>query len=114
MDGVRVQWTWDEASQTYLRSQDGEPHVVDTGERITASTVVELESVHLRSTVDARSPHVVTIGTGNTLVHRDGRAIPATWSRDRPHDPFTFRDPATGAPIPLDHGVTFLEFVRDR
>ncbi len=114
MDGVRVAWSWDPTSRTYLRSQDGAPHVTDDGTRIAAATVVELASVHVPSPVDARSPNVVTLGSGNASVHRDGRAIPATWSRERPYDPFTFHDATTGAPIPLDTGVTFLEFVRDR
>ena len=114
MDGVRVEWRWDPTGQTYLRSQDDAPHVTDDGTRIAASTVVELASVHMPSVVDARSPHVITLGSGNAVVHRDGRAIPAFWSRERPYDPFTFRDATTGSPLPLDTGVTFLEFVRDR
>lgn len=114
MDGVRVDWTWDAASGTYLRSQDGAAHITEGGVRLAASTVVELASVHVPSPVDARSPNVITLGTGNALIHRDGRAIPATWTRERPYDPFVFRD-ATGANVvPLDSGVTYLEFVRDR
>jgi hypothetical protein len=48
------------------------------------------------------------------VVHRDGRAIPAIWSRERPYDPFTFRNATGGSVLPLDVGVSFLEFVRDR
>ena len=114
MDGVRVEWAWDSASRTYLRSQDGAPHVTETGARISASTVVELATVHVPSPVDARSPNVITLGSGEARVHRDGRAVAATWSRVRPYDPFTFREATSGAVIPLDTGVTFLEFVRDR
>jgi hypothetical protein len=114
MDGVAVEWTWDPGSRTYLRSQDGVPHVTETGTRISAATVVELASVHVPSPVDARSPDVITLGSGNARVHRDGRAIPAVWSRERPYDPFTFREATNGSPLPLDVGVTFLEFVRDR
>lgn len=114
LDGVAVEWTWDGTTGTYLRSQDGQPHVTESSARISATTVVELAAVHHPSTVDGRSPHVVTLGTGNARVHRDGRAIPATWTRERPYDPFTFRDATTGAVLPLDQGTTFLEFVRDR
>jgi len=114
MDGVRVQWTWDAESGRYLRSQDDNPHTTDSGRRISASTVVELSAFHRPSTVDARSPHVVTLGSGSARVHRDGRSIAATWTRENPADPFAFTDATTGDPIPLDEGVTFLEFVRDR
>ena len=114
MDGVRVGWTWDPATRTYLRSQDGHaPPDRDGRAHLAPATVVELTSVHVPSPVDARSPNVVTLGSGSAVVHRDGRSITAVWSR-RPYDPFTFRHAASGSPIPLDVGVTFLELVRDR
>jgi hypothetical protein len=112
MDGVRVEWAWDASTGTYLRSQDGEPHVAVSGARIAAATVVELATSYVPSPVDARSPNAVTIGSGIAVVHRDGVAIPATWSRATPYDEFEFRDAATDQPIPLDTGVTFLEFER--
>ena len=114
MDGVRVEWTWDPGSGSYLRSQDGAPHLTEADVRVSASTVVELASVHVPSPIDARSPNVITLGSGNARVHRDGIAVPAIWSRERPYDPFTFREAAGGTVLPLDTGVTFLEFVRDR
>ena len=112
MDGVRVEWTWDAASGTYLRSQDGVPHVAVSGARITAENVVELATSYVPSPVDARSPNAVTVGGGIAVVHRDGIAIPATWSRATPAARFVFHDAASGQPIPLDTGTTFLEFER--
>jgi hypothetical protein len=52
------------------------------------------------------------VGTGAAAVHRDGIAIPAMWSRPTPYDPFEFVDAATGQPIPLDAGTSFIELVR--
>jgi len=46
------------------------------------------------------------------VVHRDGISIPATWSRATPYDDFEFHDAASNQPIPLDTGITFLEFER--
>jgi hypothetical protein len=46
------------------------------------------------------------------VVHRDGIAIPATWSRATAYDDFEFRDAATNQSIALDTGTTFLEFER--
>jgi hypothetical protein len=114
MDGVRVEWTWNAASGTYLRSQDGPAHVAASGNRIVANNVVEIFSHHVPSVVDARSVHPITVGAGNAVVHRDGRAIAVTWTRPSPHAPFTFVHPATGAPVPLDRGITFIQLVRDR
>ena len=112
MDGIRINWTWDAATGTYLRSQDGMPHVAVSGVRIVAANVVELATSYVPSPVDARSPNAITVGSGIAVVHRDGVAIPATWSRTTPYDDFEFRDAATDQPIPLDTGRTFLEFER--
>ncbi len=112
MDGVRVEWTWDAASGRYVRWQDGKPHVALSGARISAANVVELATSYVPSVVDARSPNAVTVGSGIAVVHRDGKAIPATWSRATATDAFAFSDAATHQPIPLDTGTTFLEFER--
>jgi hypothetical protein len=112
MDGVDVTWTWDARSGRYLRFQDGVPHLAEPDIPITASNVVIIKSKHVPSPVDARSPNPISIGSGQAVVHRDGRAIPGTWSRPSPFDPFTFFDAASGDTIPLDVGVTFVELVR--
>ncbi|MGK0276930.1 MAG: hypothetical protein ACI9N0_003329, partial [Ilumatobacter sp.] len=112
MDGVDVTWTWDVSSGRYLRFQDGAPHLAEPDIPITASNVVIIESEHVPSPVDARSPNPISIGSGKAVVHRDGRAVPGTWSRPSPFDPFTFFDAASGDTIPLDVGVTFVELVR--
>jgi hypothetical protein len=113
MDGVRVEWTWDAATGQYLRSQDGAEHLAGSGARIVARNVVVLSTQHVPSPVDARSPNPITVGTGVGVVHRAGRAIPVTWSRATAYDPFVFRHTATGAIVPLDVGVTFMELTRE-
>ena len=114
MDGVAVNWTWDAGTGSYLRSQDGTDHMAVSGARISARNVVEIFSTYVPSPVDARSPSPITVGTGTAVVHRDGRALPATWSRATPYDAFLFFDAVTGAEIPLDRGRTFIELTRDR
>jgi Protein of unknown function (DUF3048) N-terminal domain/Protein of unknown function (DUF3048) C-terminal domain len=112
MDGVAIEWTWDSTSSQYLRSQDGVEHLAASGQQISARTVVELATEYVPSPVDARSPNAITVGTGTAVVHRDGRALDAVWTRATEYDPFSFVDATTGAPVPLDGGVTFLELVR--
>jgi hypothetical protein len=112
MDGVRAGWTWDAASGTYLRSQNGNQHTAMSGARIAVNNVVEISTFHAPSPVDARSPNPVTVGGDFATVHRDGVSIPATWLRRTPYEPFTFLD-ALGQPIPLDTGTTFVELVRN-
>lgn len=111
MDGVLVDWSWDPSTGRYLRFQDGQPHTAVSGAQIAARTVVEVSSRYIPSVVDARSPHAVSVGTGNAVVHRDGLAIPVTWSRPTAYDPYTFTT-AGGAAVPLDQGTTFIELTR--
>ncbi len=114
MDGVVVDWTWDIATGTYLRSQDGQPHLAVSGAQIAARNVVEISTVYVPSPADARSPTPITVGTGTAVVHRNGIAIPVVWSRTTPYDPFEFVEPVTGQSIPVDTGTTFVELVRAR
>jgi hypothetical protein len=112
MDGVAIRWQWHKESGTYVRSQDGQPHLAESGARISAANVVELVSVHVPSPVDARSPHPITVGTGHAVVHRDGRAVPVVWSRASAYDPFEFFHVPSGVPVSLDTGHTFIELMR--
>jgi hypothetical protein len=112
MDGVVVDWMWDSTTGTYLRSQDGEPHLTVAGTQISARTVVEISTVYVPSPVDARSPTPITVGTGTAIVHRNGVAVPVTWSRATAYDPYQFVEAATGQPIMLNTGTTFIELVR--
>jgi Protein of unknown function (DUF3048) N-terminal domain/Protein of unknown function (DUF3048) C-terminal domain len=112
MDGVDVGWTWDATTGTYLRSQDGLPHVTVSGAQISARSVVEISTPYVPSPADSRSPTPVTVGTGKAVVHRNGRAIPVYWSRATPYEMFRFFDITTGQPVPLNTGITFIELVR--
>ena len=112
MDGVSVDWTWDPESGSYLRSQNGNPHVAISGNRIAVQNVVELYTDHPPSPVDARSPNPVTVGGGRAVVHRAGQRIEAVWGRATPYEAFGFSDAATGTPIRLAGGKTFIELAR--
>ena len=112
MDGVAVGWTWDTGSGTYLRTQDGVPHLAASGTQIAARNVVEVSTQYVPSPADARSPTPITIGSGSAIVHRNGKAILATWSRATAYDPFTFTSTATGQAIALNTGTTLIELER--
>jgi hypothetical protein len=112
MDGVVVDWTWDSATGTYLRSQDGQPHLTVNGTQIAALNVVEISTVYVPSPADARSPTPITVGSGPAVVHRNGKALTGMWTRPTPYDPFEFFETSTGQSIPLDTGTTFVELVR--
>jgi hypothetical protein len=112
MDGVTVRWRWDAGAGRYWRSQDGEAHTTMSGGALAADTVAVLAVAYVPSVVDGRSPEATTVGVGPAVVHRDGLAVEAVWSRASPYAPFRFFDPRTGTEIPLDVGVTWLELTR--
>jgi hypothetical protein len=111
MDGVNVVWAWDPLTGTYLREQDGRPHVASDGVQIAATNVVVMSVAYLPSRADSRSPEAQTVGAGNVVVHRNGVGVVGVWSRSSPTDPFVFTDTA-GTPIPLASGTTFIELPR--
>ena len=114
MDGVRVEWTWDPTSGQLpaVAGRRRTPRRVRRSDRRPqrGGAVVQ----HVPSPVDTRSPNPITVGTGAGVVHRGGRAIPVVWSRATAYDKFVFRHATTGAVIPLDVGITFIELERER
>jgi hypothetical protein len=111
MDGVKVDWTWDRSATTFVRSQDGKPHLDAAGEQVDAANVVVLEVDYKPSPADARSPEAQTIGTGKVTVLTAGVLVQGTWTRADRLKPFTLTDPS-GAPIALSPGRTWVELAR--
>jgi hypothetical protein len=57
---------------------------------------------------DANSPIALTTGTGDATVLIGGNAVDATWSRPTATDPYTLTDDATGEPLILPPGRTWV------
>lgn len=111
MDALTVTWVWDNASGTYLRRQRGDWHTDVDGDVVATHNVVVLSARHVTSEFDDESPHVITVGSGPAVVHRDGIAISATWSRDDPLDTFSLTAD-DGSSVTLADGTTFVELTR--
>jgi hypothetical protein len=111
MDGVAVNWTWDAATTSYLRSQGGKPHNDATLGQVNAANVVVLEVDYQPSPADARSPEAQTVGTGKVHVFTGGVMIEGTWTRNDRLQPFQLKD-STGAVIALTPGRTWVELAR--
>ena len=88
------------------------PHLAISGNQISANNVVEIYTAHPPSPVDAGSPNPITVGGGRAVIHRNGVRIEAVWGRTLPYDAFGLADAATGEPIFLDQGKTFVQLVR--
>lgn len=111
MDGVNVNWTWDTASASYLRSQGGKPHNDATLGQVNAANVVVLEVDYQPSAADRNSPEAQTVGTGTAHVFTAGVMIEGTWTRDDRLQSFQLKD-ASGAAIALTPGRTWVELAR--
>ncbi len=105
---VFVQWRYDQASGTYLRSQEKHPHTLTDGKQVSTENVVVVELDYEPSHTDRRSPDGITTGSDPAIVFTGGRMISGTWSRSGRLDPFAFTD-ASGAPVLLTPGRTFIE-----
>jgi hypothetical protein len=105
---VFVQWRYDPATGTYLRSQAGKPHLLTDGAQVSTENVVVVWLDYDASQTDRRSPDGITIGTNPTAVFTGGRIVLGTWTRATRLDPFAFADPSA-KPILLTPGRTFIE-----
>ncbi len=112
MDGIKVQWTWDDTTQTWLRLSDNKPHMDALSKtQLSTNNVVVLYVDYIPSPADGRSPEAQTIGNGNVTVYSAGKTISGTWTRTDRLQPFALTT-ADGTPILLTPGRTFVELAR--
>lgn len=105
--GHQINYTWDAVSGTWLRSQNGTPHVDEADVQIAPANVVVLETVYGRSSIDARTPEAVVTGEGKAYVFTDGKVIEGTWGRAEVTDRVVVRN-AFGVEVELTPGRTWI------
>lgn len=107
-------YTYDHATNSYLRSVAGVPQVdAADGARVIARNVVVLFmklSVDPESEPGHRRPLLGHLGTGPALVFRDGRVIEGTWSKPSAHALTRFLD-VGGQEITLVRGPIYIQVV---
>jgi len=106
-----VDWTFDPATDTYLRSQGGKKAISAEGVRFSANNVaVMVTDIEVLDAVGRRS--VRTVGEGKAWVLQDGRTIEATWKKPSVSERLVFYDQA-GDMISMNAGNTWIEVVPD-
>nr|WP_241740108.1 MULTISPECIES: DUF3048 domain-containing protein [Microbacterium] len=103
-------WTWDAASNTYLRAQEGRADTDSTGAQLSATNVVVL-----RVAIDwsyGIVPRTVMIDSGQAWISTGGSVREGTWSKDSRTAAITLTD-AVGREIRLAPGNTWVELVPD-
>ena len=107
-------WTWDTASNMWLRAEGSTPAMAASGAQLSTANVlvVDVNVVMLEGT-DAAGTHIpetIVVGQGTGLVASGGMSAPITWQKDSETAPWQFFD-ASGAPLVLNPGSTWVELV---
>lgn len=111
MPGYSVQWQYDSASNSYLRSNGGEPDVDhNTNTQIAARDVV-IQFVKQTGPVDEHMHMLYEVtGSGKMLVFQDGQVREGTWSKPSPaaRTKFTLTG---GKEVQFNRGQIWIELV---
>lgn len=104
--GFAVSFTYDAASNTYLRSRGGKPEL-DTanGKQAFASVVVVLETE--ASFLRDQYIRINTLGSGVATIWQGGQRINALWKKERPTDMLQLTN-SKGESIPLERGTVWI------
>lgn len=106
----KVGWTYDQATNKYLRSNGGSVHTdKDTGQQITADVVVVVKTAY-RTSTSVGHQAVNTTGSGDVYIFQDGVATAGTWSKSANNGQFIFKDTA-GVEVGLNPGRTWFAII---
>jgi len=105
-----VDWSYDKATNSYVRSNGGEPHIdLNTEKAVSAKNVVLLLMRESRANDGYEGNlHMLygTKGTGDAIVFQDGKEIEATWSKKSRTARLTLTD-SRGQEIKYNPGLTW-------
>ena len=111
---TEIDWEWDGSSGSWLRSQDGTPHVDLDGERVRAANVIVRFTPYrdsgVRDSTGAVVPEAEAVGEGEAWLLSDGQAQAGSWRKPSSAAPTTYTD-ADGTPFQLTPGPTWVEIL---
>lgn len=113
-DDFRVDWTYDKVSNSYLRSNGGEPHTdLVTKKQLSAKNVIVLFMKESRANDGYEGNlHMLygTKGTGKAKIFMDGKEIDGTWSKKNRQAHLFIKD-NRGQDIELNRGKIWFSVV---
>ena len=106
-----VSYDWDQATNSYLRTQGGGAHNDREGGRIAPKVVVAMQVPHdvIRDSNNYSYPNV--IGTGRAWVFQNGIVTEVVWTKKSDKEQVIFTD-AAGKSIELNRGQTWITAIR--
>lgn len=100
-------YIYDAASNTYLRSQGGAPHVDREHGQIAPNTVIVMNVDMKLIFEDGYREQITTVGSGKATIFQDGMVTVGTWNKPTVGAQITFTGP-DGKDIPLNRGQTWI------
>lgn len=102
-----VHYDYDQASNSYKRSEGGKPHTDERSkEQISPKVVISIITPYSIMR-DGLHSQYQTIGSGKVFIFQDGVASEGTWEKASAKSQIVFKD-ETGAPIKLNRGQTWI------
>lgn len=103
-------YSYDPASNTYLRSQAGAPHTDREKGQIAPTTVVVMNVDMKLVMEDGYREQITAVGSGKATIFQDGTVTVGTWNKPSVTGQITFTS-ADGKTIPLNRGQTWISAV---
>ncbi|HEX6461983.1 MAG TPA: DUF3048 domain-containing protein [Candidatus Saccharimonadales bacterium] len=100
-------YTYDKASNSYLRFQAGQPHLDREAGHINPKVVIVMKVHMYRGFEDGYREQIDTNGAGQVFVFQNGTVIEGQWRKNGAKSPLNIVD-ATGQPIALNAGQTWV------
>lgn len=100
-------YSYDLASNSYLRNLGGKPHTDRELGQIQPKTVIVMKVEMRLGFEDGYREQMSTLGSGKAYIFQDGGATEGTWHKADKKSQIEFKD-AAGAPIALNRGQTWI------
>lgn len=103
-------YTYDPATNTYLRFQAGAPHLDREDGQISPRVVVAIRVDESTVFQDGKREAITTVGSGSATIFQNGTAQAVTWHKTAKTAQITFTD-ELGNDVPLVRGQTWIAAV---
>lgn len=100
-------YTYDKATNTYLRNEGGAAHMDREDGQIAPRVVIAMKVNESTVMEDGYREDIVTTGSGEATIFQNGTATTATWHKPDAATGITFTD-AAGKDVPLARGQTWI------
>jgi hypothetical protein len=102
-----VDYAYDTASNSYMRSVGGAPHLDREKGQVHPKVVVAIEVPIVNGFEDGYREQITTTGSGQAYIFQDGIVTQGTWQRSDVKSQISFID-SNGKTISLDRGQTWI------